>query len=180
MTDRQRHGFILLLVAGLIAASVVVLLSMKTVLGLDLKGGVELVYKGEPTAQSAVTPAALGRAVDVMRNRVDQLGVSEPEIQTYGGNEISVGLPNVHDTARAIAEVGTTARREYAVIGDRLPFMGGRPREEIEALLRAHGLVDIGSDPVLDLVEAQAQRMVEEGRERQTRVRYVAWGEVAR
>jgi ubiquinone/menaquinone biosynthesis C-methylase UbiE len=69
---------------------------------------------------------------------------------------------------------------EYAEIGDRLPFLGGRPREEIEALLQAHGLVNAGSDPVVDLVEAQAQRMVEEGRERQTRVRYVAWGEVAR
>jgi ubiquinone/menaquinone biosynthesis C-methylase UbiE len=69
---------------------------------------------------------------------------------------------------------------EYADIGDRLPFLGGRPREEIEALLRAHGLVNVGSDPVLDLVEAQADRMVEEGRERQARVRYVAWGEVAR
>ena len=69
---------------------------------------------------------------------------------------------------------------EYAAIGDRLPFLGGRPREEIEALLRAHGLVNVGSDPVLDLVEAQAERMVEEGRERQTRRRYVAWGEVSR
>ena len=69
---------------------------------------------------------------------------------------------------------------EYAAIGDRLPFMDGRPRDEIEALLRAHGLINVGSDPVLDLVEAQAQRMVEEGRERQTRRRYVAWGEVAR
>ena len=69
---------------------------------------------------------------------------------------------------------------EYAAIGDRLPFLGGRPREEIETLLRAHRLVDVGSDPVLNLVEAQAQRMVEEGRERQTRRRYVAWGEVAR
>jgi SecD/SecF fusion protein len=113
MTDRQRHGFILLLVAGLIAASVVVLISMKTVLGLDLKGGIELVYQGEPTPQSGVTAAALNRAVDVMRNRVDQLGVAEPEIQTYGGNQISVGLPNVHDTQRAIREVGSTARLEF-------------------------------------------------------------------
>jgi ubiquinone/menaquinone biosynthesis C-methylase UbiE len=68
---------------------------------------------------------------------------------------------------------------EYAAIGDQLPFLGGRPRQEIETLLRAHGLVNVGSDPVLDLVEAQAQRMVQEGRERQTRRRYVAWGEVA-
>jgi ubiquinone/menaquinone biosynthesis C-methylase UbiE len=67
---------------------------------------------------------------------------------------------------------------EYAAIGDCLPFMGGRPREEIEALLGAHRLGNVGSDPVLDLVEAQADRMVEEGRERQTRRRYVAWGEV--
>jgi ubiquinone/menaquinone biosynthesis C-methylase UbiE len=68
---------------------------------------------------------------------------------------------------------------EYAAIGDQLPFLGGRPREEIETLFKAHGLVNVGSDPVSDLVEAQAQRMVEEGRERQTRRRYVAWGDVA-
>ena len=68
---------------------------------------------------------------------------------------------------------------EYAAIGDQLPFFGGRPRQEIETLLEAHGLVNVGSDPVLDLVEAQAQRMVQEGRERQMRQRYVAWGEVA-
>ena len=66
---------------------------------------------------------------------------------------------------------------EYAVIGERLPFLGGRPREEIEVLFKAHGLVGVASDPVLDLVEAQAQRMVEEGRERQTRRRYVVWGD---
>ena len=68
---------------------------------------------------------------------------------------------------------------EYAAIGDRLPFLGGRPRQEIETLLKAHGLVNMSSDPVLDLVEAQAQRMVQEGRERQIRQRYVAWGDVA-
>jgi SecD/SecF fusion protein len=111
MSDRQRHGFVLLLVAGLIAASVFVIASQKTRLGLDLKGGVELVYQGEPTAQTPhVTQAALARAVDIMRERVDQLGVSEPEIQTSGGNEITVGLPDVKDTARAEQEVGTTAR----------------------------------------------------------------------
>ena len=69
---------------------------------------------------------------------------------------------------------------EYAAIVDRLPFLGGRPREEIEALLKAHGLTGVDGDPVLDLVEAQAQRMVEEGRERQMRRRYVVWGDVPR
>ena len=72
------------------------------------------------------------------------------------------------------------ASEEYAAVGDQLPFLGGRPREEIEALLKAHGLVKVGSDPLLDLVEAQAQRMVDEGRERRTHRRYVVWGDVAR
>jgi SecD/SecF fusion protein len=118
MTDRQRNGFILLLVIGLVLGSLVVIAGIpgavkpkKTVLGLDLKGGVELVYEGLPSAETPkVTPTALQRAVDIMRNRVDQLGVAEPEIQTSGNNEITVGLPNVSDTSRAEAEVGTTAQ----------------------------------------------------------------------
>ncbi len=109
MTDRQRHGFILLLVGALVAASVLVIVSQRTILGLDLKGGVQLVYQGQPTAQSKVTPTALSRAVDIMRSRVDQLGVAQPQIQTDGGSQISVGLPDVTDINRAEAEVGATA-----------------------------------------------------------------------
>jgi SecD/SecF fusion protein len=122
MTDRQRNGFILALVLALVLASLVVILGVpgtsvkakKTVLGLDLKGGVELVYQGQPTAQTPkVTPDALQRAVDIMRSRVDQLGVAEPQIQTTGNNQITVGLPNVTDTARAEQEVGTTAQLAF-------------------------------------------------------------------
>ncbi|MGH2892504.1 MAG: preprotein translocase subunit SecD, partial [Solirubrobacteraceae bacterium] len=111
MSDRQRHGFVLLLVVGLIAASVFVLTTQKTVLGLDLKGGIELVYQGEPSPQTPkVTQEALNRAVDIMRSRVDQLGVSEPSIQTTGQNLITVGLPDVHDVNRAEQEVGHTSQ----------------------------------------------------------------------
>jgi SAM-dependent methyltransferase len=69
---------------------------------------------------------------------------------------------------------------EYATVGDQLPFLKGRSQEEIATLLKAHGLVNVGSDPLLDLVAAQEQRMVEEGRERRTRRRYVVWGDVPR
>src|SRR5437588_771020 len=109
MTDRQRHGFVLLLVAGLIAASVIVITTQRTILGLDLRGGVQLVYQAKRTAQSGVTQTSLNRAVDIMRSRVDQLGVSQPQIQTDGGNQISVGLPDVNDINRAEKQVGTTA-----------------------------------------------------------------------
>ena len=121
MTDRQRNGFILLLVVGLVIASLVVIAGVpgavkpkKTVLGLDLKGGVELVYQGQPSAQTPkVTPDALQRAVDIMRSRVDQLGVAEPQIQTTGNDLITVGLPNVTDTARAERQVGSTAQLNF-------------------------------------------------------------------
>jgi ubiquinone/menaquinone biosynthesis C-methylase UbiE len=68
---------------------------------------------------------------------------------------------------------------EYAAIGDQLPFLEGRSREEIEMLLKGRGLENVGSDPLLDLVAAQEHCMVEEGRERPTRRRYVVWGDVA-
>jgi ubiquinone/menaquinone biosynthesis C-methylase UbiE len=70
------------------------------------------------------------------------------------------------------------ASEEYAAIGDELPFLGGRPREEIEALVKSHGLVRVTGDSLLDLVAAQEQRMVAEGREIKTHRRYVVWGDV--
>jgi len=72
------------------------------------------------------------------------------------------------------------ASAEYAAISDQLPFLGGRSRQDIETLLKAHGLVEVGGDSLLDLVAAQEQRMIEEGRERRTHRRYVVWGEVPR
>jgi ubiquinone/menaquinone biosynthesis C-methylase UbiE len=80
----------------------------------------------------------------------------------------------------ALAAPGNNARSsaEYAAVGDRLPFLGGRPMAEIAALLRAHGLVGVAGDPVADLVAAQAERMVAEGLPPQQRRRYVVWGKV--
>jgi ubiquinone/menaquinone biosynthesis C-methylase UbiE len=69
---------------------------------------------------------------------------------------------------------------EYAAIGDRLPFYGGRPRGEIEALLRAHGLINVAGDPLLDLVAAHNRRLAEAGSEPRPRQRYVVWGEIPR
>jgi SAM-dependent methyltransferase len=69
---------------------------------------------------------------------------------------------------------------EYAAIADCLPFLGGRSREEIVGVLRAHGLVNVASDPLTDLVAAQEQRAVAEGRDPMRRRRYVVWGDAGR
>jgi SecD/SecF fusion protein len=110
MQDRRRNALILLIVLGLIAASLGVIAAKTTRLGLDLKGGVELVYQGKPTAQAKVDAESLNRAIDIMRKRVDQLGVAQPEIQLTGQNEITVALPDVSNATRAQEEVGKTAQ----------------------------------------------------------------------
>src|SRR3954464_12554556 len=110
MTDRRRNVFILLLVAGLLLASLAVILSKKTREGLDLKGGVELVYQAKPTKFSQVTGDAISRTLDIMRDRVDQLGGAGPEIQRSGSDQIVVSLPDVKNADRARSQVGTTAQ----------------------------------------------------------------------
>jgi SecD/SecF fusion protein len=110
MIDRRRNALILLIVLGLVAASIAMIATKKTRLGLELKGGVELVYQGKPTAQSKVNSESLERAIDIMRKRVDQLGVAQPEIQRSGSDEIDVALPDVSNASRAQDEVGQVAQ----------------------------------------------------------------------
>ena len=138
---QRRSSFVLLLVFGLIAASLVVLDQRDTKLGLDLQGGVQLVYEAEPTAQQpTVTPDAMQRTLDIMRERVDALGVSEPELLQSGGNQIEVSLPGVGNAGRAAEQVGSTAQLFFydweAVLLDqdcrpmpiRTPMSGSRSR----------------------------------------------------
>ncbi len=75
-------------------------------------------------------------------------------------------------------QFGTGVRTdEYADIVDQLPFNGGRPQHEIEALLRTHGLANVAGDPFLDLIEAQRRRADAEGRAFRTIARYAVWGD---
>src|SRR5215212_7207213 len=111
MSQRRRSLFVLLLILGLIAASAFVISEKKTTLGLDLQGGVQLVYEGQPTAQQpTVTQEALQRSLDIMRQRVDAFGVAEPQLRLAGGNQIEVNLPGVANADRAAQQVGSTAQ----------------------------------------------------------------------
>src|SRR5262245_53572081 len=98
MGRRRRHLFVLLFVLGLVAVSGLVIANKQTRLGLDLKGGLELIYQGTPTGQvKEVSGEDIDRAIEIIRQRVDQLGVSEPEISRLGNTEISVSLPDITD-----------------------------------------------------------------------------------
>ena len=118
MTSRNRNFAILGIVLVLLAAALAVIATKPTKLGLDLKGGTELVYQGRPTPQvPTVTPQAVDDAINTIRKRTDSLGVSEPEIQRSGRDQISVGLPDVQNAERAIAQVGTTAAAPVLRLG---------------------------------------------------------------
>jgi SecD/SecF fusion protein len=111
MGSRRRNLLILLFVVGLTAASAIVITQRPTVLGLDLSGGTQLVYEARPTPQVPEPgPADIERAIEIIRERTDALGVSEPEIAQVGARGIEVNLPNVQNAERAIAQVGTTAQ----------------------------------------------------------------------
>src|SRR5919112_1213385 len=111
MTKRRRNFFVLALVLALLAGSALVISQKRTVLGLDLKGGTELVYQGLPSAKvPQVTGEDIDRSIEIIRERVDSLGVSEPEITRLGEAQIAVGLPDVQDADRATEQIGTTAQ----------------------------------------------------------------------
>jgi len=76
-------------------------------------------------------------------------------------------------------EQAMSARRsaEYEPIADRLPFLTGKPMEDIAALFRAHGLAAVGADPMADVILAQNERAVAEGEDLRPRRRYIVWGD---
>ena len=114
----RRNSF---LVLGLLAAALVGValmaipaspLHQKPTLGLDLQGGLEVTLQAVPPANRSLTKEDLDRSVDIMRNRVDKLGVTEPEIRTQGDDQIVIQLPGVKDPEAAAEIIGTTAQLE--------------------------------------------------------------------
>ncbi|MEY2571228.1 MAG: preprotein translocase subunit SecD, partial [Acidimicrobiaceae bacterium] len=89
-------------------------------LGLDLEGGTSVVLapKGQASGSS------LDQAMQIIRRRVDGLGVAEPEI-TRQGNFIVVSLPGVKDQERALQVVGRTAKLQFRATCSALNVGGG-------------------------------------------------------
>jgi SecD/SecF fusion protein len=111
MGSRRTNITIIALILLLLAGSILVIATKPTKLGLDLSGGTQLIYQGEPSAENpTVDQEDIDRAIEIIRDRVDALGVSEPEIAPLGTDQIQISLPNVQDTQRAIDQVGDTAK----------------------------------------------------------------------
>ncbi|MFA6636221.1 MAG: protein translocase subunit SecD [Candidatus Omnitrophota bacterium] len=88
-------------------------------LGLDLQGGMHLILEVDV---SKLTPHAAKdapqRAIEVIRNRIDQFGVLEPVIHLQGNNRILIQLPGITDRDRAKEIIGRTAHLEFRLVSD--------------------------------------------------------------
>ena len=82
----------------------------KPTLGLDLQGGLEVVLVAVPPKGHTLTADDMNRSISIMQNRINKLGVSEPEIRKQGSNQIVIQIAGIHDPAAAAKLIGKTAQ----------------------------------------------------------------------
>ncbi len=81
--------------------------SQSTQLGLDLQGGVSAQLRGSQTGGGTVTREEMEQAADLIRQRIDRLGVAEPDVRVQGTNQIVVQIPGVENPDEVIDIIGT-------------------------------------------------------------------------
>src|SRR3989338_237689 len=121
-------------------------------LGLDLQGGMHVVLRVDTSKVPLdARKDALDRAIEIIRNRIDQFGVGEMAIQKQGKDNIIVQLPGVTDRERALEIIGKTAHLEFRIVSDNVEDLkkaiNNEPVEgyELKYLEREAG----GKEPVL-------------------------------
>ncbi len=111
----QRQNWLLLLIVGLVVASIFVLIKLPLQLGLDLRGGSQLTIQVKPTETvTTIQPNDLKAVQNVIENRVNALGVSESLVQTVDSkNQVIVQLPGVTDPKEAERNLNVQAQLEF-------------------------------------------------------------------
>ncbi|MCQ0025229.1 protein translocase subunit SecD [Streptomyces somaliensis DSM 40738] len=122
-----------LLALAVVALSVYIALTVPARLGLDLRGGTQIVLETRDSPTTAADADATDRTVEVLRRRIDALGVAEPVLTRSGDRRIIVELPGVQDPREAADVLGRTAQLTFhrvAGTADAPPDGPGRPRPE--------------------------------------------------
>jgi preprotein translocase subunit SecD len=111
-------GVALLAVAALCVYTILPL-EQKIHLGLDLQGGVRVLLELQPTKEvPAITRSVQNQVTQVVQNRVNGLGVSEPVITSVGNNRILVELPNVKNPDEAVRTLKDVAKLDFKIVPD--------------------------------------------------------------
>jgi SecD/SecF fusion protein len=137
MSAGRRSLLLLLTVLGLTLASLAVIAVKPAVLGLDLQGGVEVILQGRATEEAPVNAESIDRAVEVIRNRVDSFGVSEPEIQKQGTDQIAVSLAGVDNPDRVVNDLIKPAQLKFYDYQDNL--VAGDPSTSLYQVVKRAG-----------------------------------------
>jgi preprotein translocase subunit SecD len=134
LSATKRDFLILVLVVALLGAMAYFAFPLsKTNLGLDLQGGLAVILEVKESDRATATSDNVDKAVNVIQDRVNRLGVAEPEIRRQGEWQISVQLPGIEDQARALEIIGKTAVLEFFAVTD----FGDKFATEAEALASA-------------------------------------------
>ncbi|WP_329323387.1 protein translocase subunit SecD [Streptomyces sp. NBC_01715] len=102
-----------LLALAVIALSSYIACTVPVRLGLDLRGGTQIVLETRSTPSAEAGREATDRTLEVLRGRVDALGVAEPTLVRSGSNRIIVELPGVRDPEEAAGVLGRTAQLTF-------------------------------------------------------------------
>ncbi|MET9761901.1 protein translocase subunit SecD [Streptomyces sp. NPDC006372] len=127
-----------LLALAAVALALYVALTVPVHLGLDLRGGTQIVLETRPTDPADAGAEATDRTLEVLRGRVDALGVAEPTLARSGSDRIVVELPGVQEPAEAADVLGRTARLTFHQVvatagatGDTAEPLPKRPGEQV-------------------------------------------------
>lgn len=114
-----------ILVLGLLVGCVALAVNVKPNLGLDLRGGAQFIFEAEGTEQTPASAENVDKTLEVLRGRVDALGVAESTLVRQGENRILVELPGVtsdEEAQEAEERIGSTAKLTiHEVIGTAQP-----------------------------------------------------------
>ena len=105
--------FRLLASIAIVATAGIVAWDSSPRLGLDLSGGTQFVLETKDSETRKADKAATDRTLEVLRGRVDALGVAEPTLVRSGDNRIIVELPGVQDPTEAADTIGKTAQLAF-------------------------------------------------------------------
>ena len=105
-----------LIFSGLLISLGIFIIFKKDInLGLDLQGGMHLVLQTKPTNNQPLTRESVLGSIEVIRNRIDSLGLTEPSIRIKGKDQISIELPGIKNPDEAKAMIGDTALLEFVI-----------------------------------------------------------------
>ncbi|MFC8228180.1 protein translocase subunit SecD [Streptomyces sp. NPDC057287] len=104
------------LAAAVLLVAVLITLTMSPRLGLDLQGGTRMVLQAKDSGTAKADRESTDRTMEVLRQRIDSLGVAEPVLTRSGVDRIIVELPDVQDPRRAAEVIGRTAQLGFHAV----------------------------------------------------------------